>query len=123
MKDMDNSSEVNVKNNETRRPWGRFIQFAKNEPCTVKILEIMPNQELSLQKHKYRKEHWYFLNKATVQINNKIINVEEGDLLIINKNTLHKIKSNEKIVRVLEVSFGKFDENDEIRIKDKYGRC
>jgi mannose-6-phosphate isomerase len=108
--------------NETIRPWGKFIKFAENEPCTVKMLYIVPNEELSLQTHKHRIEHWYFLDGALVQINNKISNVGEGDLIIVDINVPHRIKSNGTVARVLEVSFGNFEEDDEIRISDKYDR-
>ena len=107
---------------EVKRPWGSFKQFAFNEKCTVKIIEIKPNQELSLQKHKNRNELWYFLDKGIVQLGNKKIKVKEEDSIKIPKGKPHRIIAGQKNVRVLEVSFGKFDEKDEIRLEDKYGR-
>jgi len=106
---------------EEKRPWGLFKTFALNKKCTVKLLEINKGEELSLQKHKNRKEHWYFLNEAIVQINKEKKKVKEGDLIKISPNTAHRIIAEEK-VKVIEVSFGEFDEKDEIRLEDKYGR-
>ena len=104
------------------RPWGHFKLFVSNKKCTVKYLEIKPNQELSLQKHKKRKEIWYFLTSGVVQVGNKKINVKKDSLITIPKNKEHRIISKNKKVKVLEISLGHFDERDEIRIKDKYGR-
>lgn len=105
-----------------KRPWGDFKQFAFNEKCTVKILSVNPHEELSLQKHKKRKEMWYFLTDGYVQLGKKRKNIKKGKIVIINKNTPHRLFAVNKTVQVLEVSFGNFNENDEIRLEDKYGR-
>lgn len=107
---------------EVKRPWGTFKQFVLNKKCTVKIIEIKPRQELSLQKHKKRKENWYFLNPGIVQIGEKRKKVKEGELIEIGKNVPHRIFAEDKSVKVLEISLGNFKENDEIRLEDKYNR-
>ncbi len=107
---------------EVVRPWGLFKQFALNEKCTVKILEVKPHQELSLQKHKHREENWYFITSGFVEINGKRRKVREGEMVVIKKNTAHRIKAGWRKVKVLEVSLGNFDEKDEIRLEDKYNR-
>ena len=106
-----------------KRPWGGFQRFTLNEISTVKILTIKPKQKFSLQYHKKRKEFWRFLdNEAKVTIGKKTIKAKRGTELIIAPKTLHRIEALNKEVNVLEVSFGRFDENDIIRIEDKYGR-
>jgi mannose-6-phosphate isomerase-like protein (cupin superfamily) len=105
------------------RPWGNFKEFVKNKKCTVKILELKSKQELSLQYHNKREEIWYFFDKAIVQIGNKKFKVNEGDLLKIPRKKPHRIISNNKTVKVLEISLGNFSENDEVRLGDKYGRA
>ncbi len=105
-----------------RRPWGLFKQFVLNEQCTVKILEVKKNEELSLQKHKHRREEWYFITSGYVQLGKKVKKVKEGELVKIGKNVAHRIIARGENVKVLEVSFGKFDEHDEIRLEDKYNR-
>ena len=105
------------------RPWGKFEQFTHNESSTVKILTIKPRQKFSLQYHKHRKEFWRFLdNPAKVTIGKKTIKVKRGQEIIILPRTLHRIEALNKEVNVLEISFGKFKEDDIIRIEDKYGR-
>lgn len=107
---------------EVKRPWGLFKQFAFNERCTVKILKIKARQSLSLQFHKKRDELWYFFDDAVVQLGDKKVKMREGNLLKVKKKTPHRITAGRKKVEVLEISFGKFDEKDEVRLKDNYGR-
>lgn len=107
---------------EVKRPWGRFKQFVFNKQCTVKILIVKPRQELSLQKHRKRTEQWYFLTDGIAQIGNKKINIKKDSIIIIPKMKTHRLIAKNKEIRVLEISLGKFDEKDEIRVEDKYGR-
>lgn len=107
---------------EVKRPWGGFKQFVLNKKCTVKILEIKPKEELSLQTHKKRKETWYFLTPGTVQIGKRKRKVKEGEIIEVGKNVPHRILAGNKTVKVLEICFGHFKEGDEIRMEDKYGR-
>ena len=106
-----------------KRPWGGFEQFTLNEISTVKILTIKPKQKFSLQYHNNRKEFWRFLdNPAKVTLGKKIFKVKKGDEIVIPKKTNHRIEAYSKTVRVLEISFGKFNEKDIVRLEDKYGR-
>jgi mannose-6-phosphate isomerase-like protein (cupin superfamily) len=107
---------------EVKRPWGLFKQFVLNKKCTVKIIEIKPNQELSLQKHMKREENWYFLTPGFVQIGEKKKKVKEGEVVKIGKKVPHRILAGAKEVKVLEISLGNFSEGDEIRMEDKYNR-
>lgn len=107
---------------EVKRPWGNFKQFVLNEKCTVKILTIRAKEELSLQVHKKRAEIWYIFNRAVVQIGDKKIKVKKGDVVRIPKNKPHRIIAGKDEVQVLEISFGKFEEKDEVRLEDKYRR-
>lgn len=112
-----------MKTKIVKRPWGEFEQFSLNEKSTVKILTIKPKQELSLQSHKKRDELWKIIEgNAIVTIGKKEHNAKEGDYFLIKKNKTHQLKAKNKKTRILEISFGVFDENDETRILDKYGR-
>jgi len=104
------------------RPWGKFLQFATNQKCTVKLLHINPNEELSLQIHKHRMEMWYFFDEAMVQLGKKLTTVKKGQDIFVDIGIQHRIKSMGGVVRVLEIAFGEFDESDEERIEDKYNR-
>jgi len=112
-----------MKTKTVKRPWGEFEQFSLNEKSTVKILNIKPKQELSLQSHKKRDELWKIIEgNAVVTIGKKSYNAKEGDSFLIKRKKDHQLKAKNIKVRVLEISFGLFDEKDETRISDKYGR-
>lgn len=108
---------------EVRRPWGDFKQFVLNEKCTVKILTVKPNGILSLQKHRKRKEQWYFLTEGWVQLGTKKKKIKKGEIVNVRKMQAHRIFAKKKRVEVLEISYGTFDEKDEVRLEDVYGRA
>jgi len=105
-----------------KRPWGDFKQFVLNKKCTVKLLTLKSKQELSLQSHKKRVENWYFLNSALAQVGNKKFKVKEGDFIHIKRNEKHRVIAQGNDAKFLEISFGEFEENDETRYEDEYGR-
>ncbi|MBW2970443.1 phosphomannose isomerase type II C-terminal cupin domain [Candidatus Woesearchaeota archaeon] len=105
------------------RPWGEFEQYCKNQQCTVKIITVKPQEELSLQYHNHRDEFWKVIKgKAQITLGDKIIEAKEGDEFYIPKKTKHRITTQESQVKILEISFGEFDENDIVRLEDKYKR-
>lgn len=108
-----------------KKPWGDFLQFTKNEESTVKILEIYPGEAISLQWHTKREEFWYILRgKPTIIIDEKKIKANPQDHFYIKKSEKHRILNDtNKVVLVLEISFGHFDEKDEECIEDRYNRC
>jgi len=112
-----------MKSTTNIRPWGSFIEFTKNKPSTVKILVVAPGEEFSLQYHQNREEFWRVLEGTPVVIvGDEEFSAKEGDEFFVGKNKKHRISAGDTEVRVLEISFGEFDENDIIRVEDKYGR-
>lgn len=106
-----------------KRPWGGFEQFTFNEISTVKILTIKPGKRLSLQFHKKRNEFWKALdNPVKVVVGEKVVTLKKGDTIEIPKGAKHRIEGLKKEARLLEISFGEFDENDIVRIEDDFGR-
>lgn len=104
------------------RPWGKFEKFNENEACTVKLIYINSNSRLSLQYHQHRWEFWKLVKgTAEVELDNNKIVLKEGDNIKVDTGVKHRIKANENCV-LLEISYGKFDENDITRIEDDYGR-
>ena len=107
----------------TKRPWGSFTQFTNNEPSTVKILHINKGQEFSLQYHTHRQEFWRIIKgNPEIIIGDKTEYPHECDDFVITPHTNHRISAPIDDVTVLEVSLGKFDENDIVRLEDKYNR-
>ncbi|MFA5069245.1 MAG: phosphomannose isomerase type II C-terminal cupin domain [Candidatus Omnitrophota bacterium] len=106
-----------------KRPWGMFEQFTKQEPVTVKIITVNPNESLSLQFHNKREEFWKMLSGAgDITLGDSIIPAREGDEFFIEKRQRHRIEAQDSGIKMLEISFGEFDENDIVRLEDKYNR-
>ena len=107
----------------TKKPWGSFTRFTNNEVSTVKLLYINKREEFSLQYHTHREEFWKIIKgNPEIIIGNKTYNPKEGDEFFVEPNVKHRISARENDVVVLEISRGKFDENDIVRIEDKYNR-
>ena len=110
----------------TEKPWGFFDQYALNTTCTVKILTCKPGERLSLQKHAHRDELWVALDDGIViDLDGKTLHPLKGQEVWLPKGSVHRLRceaSTEQSVRVLEISLGKFDENDIERLEDNYGR-
>ena len=107
-----------------KRPWGQFDQFTHNEKTTVKIISINRASSLSLQSHTMRKEFWYIISGfPIVTLGEKIISAKPGDQFMIEEEEQHKIESKDGEVKFLEIAYGDFEEDDEVRLEDKYGRA
>lgn len=105
------------------KPWGRFTQYVLNEPVTVKILEVKAGEQLSLQAHNHRSELWVPLDEgACIEIDGQILRPKPMELVFIPQGAKHRLIGEGKSYRVLEISFGYFDEEDIVRYEDKYGR-
>ena len=107
----------------TKRPWGSFTRFTNNEPSTVKILNVNKGEQLSLQYHNHREEFWKVIKGSPeIVIGEEVHKGKEGDEFFIKVNTNHRISAPEDDVAILEISKGEFDENDIVRVEDKYNR-
>ncbi|MBA2442553.1 MAG: phosphomannose isomerase type II C-terminal cupin domain [Rubrobacter sp.] len=106
------------------KPWGRFDQYTHNLPCTVKIITVAPGGTLSRQYHLQRDELWVILDAGSqVELGDETFHPDSGDELFIPRETVHRLSTiGESPVRVLEISFGEFDEEDIVRLEDVYGR-
>lgn len=105
------------------RPWGRFIQYVTNEPVTVKILEVKAGKRLSLQTHLKRSELWVPLSgEVIVHRDDEVIQPSAMEPVFLPSGTKHRLTGAGDDARVLEISFGWFDERDIIRFEDDFGR-
>jgi|SRR5581483_2088417 len=107
------------------RPWGRFEQFCLNEPVTVKIITVEPGAVLSLQRHAHRSELWVALDPTLqVEVEGKTWQPAVGERVWIPAGAAHRLAApGERGGRILEISFGHFDEDDIERLADQYGRA
>lgn len=106
------------------RPWGSFKQFAHNTDCTVSLMEVLPGQRLSLQSHVGRAELWIVIDDgAQVQVGDDVKEYKAGEEIWIPANERHRLScQGDRPVRVLEVAFGNWQQNDIKRYEDDYKR-
>lgn len=118
---MDNKKVVEIYKEE--RPWGNFERFTQNKVSTVKIINVRPNERLSLQSHEQRSEFWKILSgSGEVTLDGEVKKAQMGDEFDIPVRGKHNVEGGNEGISFLEISFGHFDENDEVRLEDKYGR-
>ncbi len=111
------------------RPWGWMDVVCINQDgCSVRILNVLPNRRLSLQRHRLRDELFVALDDgvvvdiAPVGQGIRSLRVRKGHSLLIPKLTWHRFHSDNGLRRCLEVAFGHYDQGDIERAGDDYGR-
>ncbi len=109
---------------EVEKPWGKFEQYTHNMLSTVKVITVEPGGSLSLQYHHWRDELWVVLDEgAEIKLGDTVIRPQVGERVFIPRTTVHRLSAaGDRSVRILEISFGEFDENDIVRLEDVYGR-
>ncbi len=112
-------------NKKVFRPWGFYISYVEDNNWKVKLICVKAKQSLSLQKHKYRSEHWVVVSgKAKIEINNKIFNLSVNESTYIPIGSKHRLSNpGSKPLILIEIQSGSYlGEDDIIRYEDNYGR-
>tara|TARA_B100001113_G_scaffold309570_1_gene272298 strand:- start:154 stop:528 length:375 start_codon:yes stop_codon:yes gene_type:complete len=107
------------------RPWGHYEILLETAYCKVKQITVNPNQRLSYQRHEKREEYWTIVKgNAIVILNDKKINLSEGQQIHIPQKTNHRIQNTAtKPLIFIEIQRGSyFGEDDIIRLEDDYKR-
>ena len=114
-----------MENKKVERPWGSYTVINEKDDFKVKLVEVLPGQSLSLQRHKHRSEHWVILNgKAKVTVLDKIYYLEINEYIFINKGDIHRLENpSTEILKIIEIQKGEYLGEDDIeRLEDIYGR-
>jgi mannose-1-phosphate guanylyltransferase/mannose-6-phosphate isomerase len=87
-------------------------------------MTVLPGQRLSLQSHTGRAELWIVIDDgALVQVGEDIRAYKAGDEIWIPANERHRLGcAGAKPIRVLEVAFGNWQQEDIERYDDDYKR-
>lgn len=111
---------------KVKKPWGSYEVLLDTPKYKVKRITINPSQSLSYQYHGYRHEHWFCVEGWVKVIrDDKEIEMLTGESMNIRRGQSHRaINTTEDYECVfIEIQTGdKLDEDDIIRIEDKYGR-
>lgn len=113
---------------KVNRPWGYYRTLWERPGILVKEIVVQPGEQLSVQYHKKRSEDW--------RVMHGVAHVELGG----SSRTKHHLETEQEIhidvgqehclanhgpdmLRLIEVQRGEPDEDDIVRVADKYGRA
>lgn len=108
------------------RPWGYYKTVFLSDYVQTKIIYVNPLQQLSLQYHMRREEHWVVVKgQGEMIIGDSHRTLTAGSYIFIPKGCIHRVKnsSENELLVISEVQLGDyFGEDDIIRVEDDYGR-
>ena len=108
------------------RPWGTYESLVESDRFQVKRIVVNPGQQLSLQMHHHRAEHWIVVKgTARVTCGEQDITLHEDQSTYIPIGTKHRLANPGKIpLEIIEVQSGSYlGEDDIVRFDDTYGRA
>jgi mannose-6-phosphate isomerase len=109
-----------------RRPWGSFQVLEEGADYKVKRLVVEPGHRLSLQRHRFRAEHWVVIaGSPRVQVGSRTRRLNTRGTVTIPRGAWHRIENPGRVtVVIIEVQHGTYlGEDDIIRRQDDYGRA
>ncbi|CAM8627078.1 MAG: cupin domain-containing protein [Curvibacter sp.] len=107
------------------RPWGWYETLSEVPGSKIKRIGVYPGQQLSLQKHSQRAEHWVVTEGvARVTLDDRQFDLKPGEYCDIAIGQVHRLTNlTDHPVEIVEVQFGSFlSEDDIVRLQDDYGR-
>ncbi|WP_309682884.1 phosphomannose isomerase type II C-terminal cupin domain [Polaromonas sp.] len=109
----------------TERPWGWYETVSEAPGNKIKRIGVHPGQQLSLQKHHRRSEHWLVVQgTARVTLDERQFDLQPGQACDIALGQVHRLANlTQAPVEIVEVQFGSYlGEDDIVRLQDDYGR-
>lgn len=109
----------------TTRPWGWYETVSEVAGNKIKRIGVHPGQQISLQRHRQRTEHWLVVQgTAHVTLEDTVFELPRGGHCDIALGQVHRIANRtQEPVEIVEVQFGTYLGEDDIeRLQDDYGR-
>ena len=119
-----NRSECEL-HREVHRPWGKYESIDSGDGYQVKRITVKPGAKLSVQKHRYRSEHWIVVSGVANVLNgDNEYSLKENESTYIPLGAVHSLENpGDSYLELIEVQSGSYlGEDDIIRFSDKYGR-
>jgi mannose-1-phosphate guanylyltransferase/mannose-6-phosphate isomerase len=107
------------------RPWGSYQVVDAGDGFQVKRIVVAPQGRLSLQKHRFRSEHWVVVRGvATVTVDENVGSFGKNEHIFIPLGAVHRLENGgTEPVELIEVQNGSYlGEDDIIRLEDIYHR-
>ena len=115
-----------MSDDQPHRPWGHFEVLLDEALYKVKRIVVQPGKRLSLQRHRRRQEHWFFLQgQGVVTVDGDERAVAAGHAVDIPRGAAHRLHNcGGDLLVFIEVQTGDyFGEDDIERLEDDYGRA
>jgi len=112
-------------NSSVYRPWGSYKITDCGTGFQVKRITVSPGGQLSLQKHRFRAEHWVVTaGVARVTVGAGVRSVGPNEHVGIPLGAIHRLENFGNVpVELVEVQYGSYlGEDDIIRLADVYNR-
>ena len=109
-----------------RRPWGGFETLQAGAGYKVKRLVVRPGHRISLQRHRFRAEHWVVVaGSPRVAIKGRWRRLKPCASVDVPRGAWHRIENpGRRPVVIIEVQHGPYlGEDDIVRRHDDYGRA
>ncbi len=108
-----------------QRPWGWFETVSEQPGFKLKRIGVLPGQQLSLQRHQHRAEHWVVVTgTGWATVGERQLELQVGQHVDIAVGQIHRLANRTvSAMEIVEVQFGEvLDEDDIERLQDDYGR-
>ena len=108
------------------RPWGRYKVLEEGPSYKIKKITVDPGRRLSLQRHKFRSEHWVVTEgRGKVTRGGEVIRIKTNESTYIPKGVKHRLENTGKVpLHIIEVQNGSYlGEDDIIRYDDDFDRA
>lgn len=109
----------------TQRPWGWYETVLDEAGHKIKRIHVLPGQQISLQKHQWRAEHWVVVQGiARVTLDAREFELAVGGHCDIAQGQVHRLaNTTSQPLEIVEVQLGGYlGEDDIVRLQDDYGR-
>jgi mannose-1-phosphate guanylyltransferase/mannose-6-phosphate isomerase len=114
-----------VSHREVHRPWGTYDSVEAGPGYQVKRLSVRPGGAMSLQRHRYRAEHWVVVaGVARITRDDEVFDLRTNQSTYIPLGAKHRIENpGSETLQIIEVQTGEYLGEDDIeRFEDRYGR-
>lgn len=119
-------SHATVRHHRTvHRPWGTYTVLEEGDGFKIKRIVVRPGASLSLQRHRFRSEHWVVVSgEAMVTNDGREIRIAKNESAFISAGASHRLSNpGDEDCVMIEVQVGSYVGEDDIeRLEDVYGR-
>jgi len=122
---MEEGRDEAVFHSKVYRPWGSYQDIDQDERFRVKRIIVRPGGRLSLQRHKFRAEHWVVVaGEAEVTRGKDVMTLGPDQSVYIPIGETHRLENKgTEPLHLIEVQTGDYVGEDDIeRLEDVYGR-